>query len=251
MKLGAVAPPPASNVAAGMSAAFSIVAYFTRPNGSANLIGPRVTEKVDQLATDAFNRYQAASDELDTIGTIVASDYGKLTSMAAKVDSDENWRLPPTLSAAASQIRKASVTWFYQSLLPVAYSVVQIDPSPPDGPTNARDYTCFSSLVTSSDPGGGAPLTSRPLRNEPGSGQVREITGFSSNGTPIAPVFALASDVNTNPFRVPGKELTDPLFRGGDDRLGPGIGFQTTLLYSPRYFTFARTVQNGERCPYG
>ncbi len=251
MKLGAFAPPPASNVAAGLSASFSIVAYFTRTNGSANLIGPRITEKVSQLGTDAFNRYQAASDQLDTIGRIVASDYGKLTSMAAKVDSDESWRLPPTLGAATDQIRKASVQWFYQSLLPVAYSVVQVGPAPPDGPANARDYSCYSSLAGSGHPAGQAPLTSRPLRDEPDSGQDRQITGFRSDGTPIAPVFALATDVETNPFRVPGEKLTDPLFRGADDPSGPGIGFQPTLLYSPNHFSFAKTVQNGERCPYG
>jgi hypothetical protein len=181
---------------------------------------------------------------------MVASDYGKLTSMAAKVDSDENWRLPP-LGAATAQIRKASVMWFYQSLLPVAYSLVQIDPSPPDGPANARDYTCFSSLAGSGGPAGKAPLTSRPLRDEPDSGQNRQITGFRSDGTPMVPVFALASDVDTNPFRVPRAELTDPLFRGADDPSGPGIGFQKALLYSPRYFSYARAVQNDERCPYG
>ncbi len=251
MKLGAIAPPPASNVAAGLSATFSIVAYFTRSSGSSNLIGPRITEKADQLGTDAFNRYQVASDQLDSIGRIVASDYGKLTTMAANVDSNEGWRLPPTLGAATDQIRKASVRWFYQELLPVAYSVVQIEPAPPDGPANARDYSCFSSYARTGGAAGEAPLTSRPLRDEPDSAQDRQITGFGNDGTPIAPVFALTSDVGTNPFRVPRSELTDPLFRGADDPLGPGIGFQKILLYSPSIFSFDKTVHDGSRCPYG
>jgi hypothetical protein len=250
MKLGALAPPPASNVAAGLSGAFSVLAYFSRTDGSSNLIGPRVTEKVNQLGTDAFNRYQAASDQLDTIGTIVVSDYGKLTSMAAKVDSDPSWKLPSMVTVKA-QIRRASITWFYQSLLPVAYSVVQISPPPPEGPDNARDYSCFSSLAASGNPSGKAPLTSRPFRDEPDSGQDLQITGFRSDGTPILSVFALASGVGTNPFRVPRKELTDPLFRGPDDPEGSGIGFQKALLYSPRYFSFGRTVQDDDRCPYG
>jgi len=244
-KLGSFAGPEVAPVASGISAVFGLVAYFTHADGEPNLLGPKVTAKVKELGDLVRARYRAASSQIDTIGLIVVSDYGKLTDMAARVDSDPAWILPPSIFPAVDEMSTAAKQWFYQTLLPVVYFAVQVNPAPPSGPASARDYTCFSSLKK---PG---TRTSRPFGNEPDSGQVRLITGFAQNGTPIAPVFALASDLGTNPFRVPPASLTDPLFRGQDDPLGPGLGLRKLEFYSPRYFSFGRAVTNDARCPFG
>ena len=245
VKLGSLAGPEVAAVTSAISAVFSLVAYFTSSGGEPNLLGPKVTAKVNELGDLVRARYRAASSQLDTVGLIVVSDYGKLTDMAGKVDSDKDWMLPPSIFPAVDQMSTAAKQWFYQTLLPVVYFEVQVNPAPPSGPANARDYTCFSSLRR---PGS---RTSRPFGNEPDSGQVRIITGFAPNGTPTAPVYALASDLGTNPFRVPPASLTDPLFRGPDDPLGPGLGLRKLELYAPRYFSFGRTVTNDARCPFG
>ena len=245
VKLGSLAGPEVAAVTSAISAVFSLVAYFTSSGGEPNLLGPKVTAKVNELGDLVRARYRAASSQLDTVGLIVVSDYGKLTDMAGKVDSDKDWMLPPSIFPAVDQMSTAAKQWFYQTLLPVVYFEVQVNPAPPSGPANARDYTCFSSLRR---PGS---RTSRPFGNEPDSGQVRIITGFAPNGTPTAPVYALASDLGTNPFRVPPASLIDPLFRGPDDPLGPGLGLRKLELYAPRYFSFGRTVTNDARCPFG
>ena len=227
-KLGSFAGPEVAPVASGISAVFGLVAYFTHADGEPNLLGPKVTAKVKELGDLVRARYRAASSQIDTIGLIVVSDYGKLTDMAARVDSDPAWILPPSIFPAVDEMSTAAKQWFYQTLLPVVYFAVQVNPAPPSGPASARDYTCFSSLKK---PG---TRTSRPFGNEPDSGQVRLITGFAQNGTPIAPVFALASDLGTNPFRVPPASLTDPLFRGQDDPLGPGLGLRKLRVSTRR-----------------
>ena len=240
-KLGSIAPPPASGLFSGISAGFGLAAYFMRADNSPNLLGPKVAERASALGEQMFSRFLAASTEFDTIGKIVVSNYGKLTDMTNKIHDDPAWELP-NLAKVVDTIRKGSRQFFYQSLLPVAYPLaVRINPAPPAGPTEASGYTCFSSFGQSN---GQHPNTSSPFRNEPPSGQDRQIIDFRADGTPIEPVFALASNLRENPFPGPASRVTDRA-------IGPDVGFAKPQLYSPRYFDFSKSVQNDARCPFG
>jgi len=250
IKLGGFLPPPGSNIAAGTGALFGMIAYFTRSDGSPNVLGQRVQATVDRLGPETFNRYNAASQQFDAIGQIIVSDPSKLNDVAGKVDSDPNWVLG-NKGKAFDQMRLGTQRFFYQTLLPVGYQLWEISPAPPGGPANARDYTCFSSLARSGAKPPGSPNTSRPFGNEPDSGQDRQITAFGNDGSSVAPVIGLAFNVNTNPFGVPPASITDPLFRDPDDPRGGGLGFTKPELYSPRYFTFKGPLRNDQRCPYG
>lgn len=249
-KLGGVLPPPGSNVAAGVSAVFGMAAYFAKPDGSPNLIGERVQSTVDGLAGEAFNRYNTASQQIDAIGRIIVSDPKKLQTVADKVDSDPAWQLPDK-GRAFEQMRLGSRRWFYQTLLPVAYQIWEINPAPQNGgPGNARNYTCFSSFGANGQRNPGRPLTSNPFQAAD-DGQDRQPTAFGGNGEPITPVIGLASNVHSNPFQVPPATLLDPLFRDPEDPKPGGLGFTKAELYNPRYFTFSGTLQNDRRCPFG
>jgi hypothetical protein len=242
VKLGAFLPPPASTVSAGMGAAFSLVAYFSKPDGSPNLLGPRLMEKVSELTDDTVNRYLAASSQLEVLGRIVVSDYGKLTTMASKVDSDPSWVLPPDLASAVAPLRLAADQYFYQSLLPVAFHLVPLAPPPPAGPATAKDFYC-------SNVEGQREVYSHPFQEEPEGGWDSEIVGFRNDGTPILRVVALSSGpLNKFHEGVPGKDLVDPLFRGSDDAQGPGYGMYKAELYLPRYFSFSNAFVQNSRC---
>jgi hypothetical protein len=242
-KIGSAAPPPANYVASGLGAAMSLTAYFQPADNTANLVGV-ISQRAGDLVSDIGKRYRAASALLDSLGKIVVSDYGKLSTMASMVRSDPKWRLPDSMAKVVETMSAGARQYFWQTLLPIPYFVVQVVPPSPNGPTTANAYLCKHRPrpLTTED------VDQYPLRNEPASAQGRRIVGFADDGRPLEQVFALARSIDKFDFDLPTDKLTDPLVRSIDDG---GVGFTAMQLYSPKNFDFSRTLTNNAKCPFG
>src|SRR5207248_7892679 len=86
-------------------------------------------------------RYQQAGDHLDDLGRLIVSDYGKLTTVASKVDAqpgagETDWRLGNVGQARDGLVRAAKQT-IYERLVPLAYPVMY-----DLGQINPRDWKC-------------------------------------------------------------------------------------------------------------
>ncbi|HEX6476430.1 MAG TPA: hypothetical protein VF005_04085, partial [Acidimicrobiales bacterium] len=223
------------------TASLSLVALLARSDGTATLPDV-VNAKVNDLITQMPARLNQVRDALITAGLLIVSDAGKLRLAGSKVNSD--WNLPAHyVTNSSDALKKGSEGWFYQSLMPVAFHVAQVN-----GVNKPQEYLCFSSISKN-----GQPNTSSPFRNLPDpDGWDRQVVGFQNNGAPITYPFALYSDLGTNPFGTPTEKVVKPLFAPG----GPGkngLGLSKTQLYSRNTFSFDRTLESGDthRCPYG
>jgi hypothetical protein len=246
-KVGADLWPASSLVKAaldGISGEISLAASFSVRDGTPTLAS-KIEAKTSELASAVLDRFDASQLAINGLGLLIVSDYGKLTAAAGKVDTD--WKLPPSDAGVLASLRNATKAWYYQQILPVAYAMATVN-----GVNNARDYTCFSSLAgpKRTQPGP-SPNTSRPLGNEPDSGQDRQIVGFNGDGSPIAPVIALYTDRGTNEYGVPSAGVTDPLFRSLNDPKAPGLGLYKSQVYNRGTFAFNKTLNNDQRCPFG
>ena len=245
VKLGVVVPGPVSNVAAGLSALFSLLAYFTRDDGQPDIYGPRVTAKVGELSQDTYNRFLQASAEMSSVGKIIVSDSGKLRAVADAVDT-ESWRLGDKFAAVA-KMRQAGDQWYYEALLPVVYKVAQVTPGPPGGLRTANDYDCRESAPQEPH--------HQLLADEPASAQFPEITGFGADGAPRSDIMAMVTTLDRNRgsarLGTPPASLIDPLFRGLDDPRG-GYGLQQLQFFSARVFSPfpVGVLVNGSWCPH-
>jgi len=77
---GGVEEKSAEVVAETLSGAFGLTAYFTEADGEQNLIGPRITTEASKLGVELQDRYLEAGNNLDEVGRLIVSDYGKLTT---------------------------------------------------------------------------------------------------------------------------------------------------------------------------
>jgi hypothetical protein len=225
VKLGVAIPGPASNAAAGLSALFALVAYGARDNGQPDVLGPRVTTRVDQLSQQTYDRFLQSSAEMSSVGKIVVSDYGKLHDVADALDT-QSWRLGDKFSTVAS-MRKAADQWYYEVLLPVAFKVVQV--AGLGYLQSANEYACKEQNSVY-----------HLLMDEPTSAQVPEIVGFGPDGAPqndfMALIVSFARKGHWSYFDTPRAELINPLFRGLDDPRG-GYGLVPLQFFSARVFS--------------
>ncbi len=224
------AAPETTPVAAVLYAAFALGGYFTRDNGSPDLIGPKITTTASKLGVELEERYQQAGDNLNDLGRLIVSDYGKLTAVANKVDAqpgpgETDWRLDDMGQARDVLVRAAKQT-IYESLVPLAYPVMY---DLGQGISNARDWYCDS---------GPNPFDvyNKRLFNEQADG-AQFVGRFPDPdpGNPWTPIIAVAQEHavgNNADARIRGipASITDKLF-------GPvpnGLGLDKLEFYSPR-----------------
>ena len=208
---------------AALSAAFSLAAYFTKQNASPNLIGPQVTTAASKLGVELADRYQQAGDNLDDVGRLIVSDYGKLSAVASRVDAkpgpgERDWRLGNVGQAREGLVLAARRT-IYERLVPVAYPVMY-----DIGQINARDWKCDGGHF------GPVPLPDKHLF----AGQTDDsqfIGRFSNWTTTIAVAEAHAVEHGAD-ARIPGIDpsITDVLFKPTDQG---GLGLNKLQFYSP------------------
>jgi hypothetical protein len=137
--LGTFAGPPASAVAAGVSAAFALAAYLVAQNGTPNLPADAVRVKSQELAKQLQDQLYQTASSLTGLGLLFAGDYGALMSAKSLILS-RDWELPANLALALSSISVAAKRWFAAGLIPNAYPwLVHLLPA-----INVRDLTCDS-----------------------------------------------------------------------------------------------------------
>jgi hypothetical protein len=206
-------------VAAVLSGAFSIGAYFTKADGSPDLIGPQVTTAASKLGVELADDYRQAGDHLDDLGKLIVSDYGKLTAVAGKVDAapgpgEMDWRLGNLGRARDALIRAAKQT-IYQRLVPLAYPYMY----KLGGWANARDWWCYVPW----------PYPDRYLFRDQVDGA--QFVGRYPEATTVA-VGAKTIGSGGDAY-VPGipAPIADTLFKSAD---AGGLGLSKLEFYSPR-----------------
>lgn len=224
LKLGNFAGPPASAVALGISAAFEIGAFFSKDKGGAPVLGENVRVKADQLGKEVFQRIDAANQQLDQIGLLFVSDYGKLTSASAQIDGA--WALPPSDASAINQLTTGSKQWFYTALVPTAYPYLIRGNA-----NNARALDCMID-------------DRRAWPNQPDDAQMYATVGYDNSGNPIRNIFFFARGLGgaMSPPGGLGEKMFAPL-------VGPttGLGIEKLSFFDPRIFGSVAHAVNGEK----
>ena len=222
IKFGAAIPAPgAAQVTAALSTAFGLGAYFTRQDGSPDLIGPPITTAASNLGVELALRYHQAGDHLDDLGRLIVSDYGKLTTVANKVGAqpgpgETDWRLGDVGQATDALIQATKQT-IYERLVPLAYPVMydlgQIQ--------NARDWYCDGGIAYNkhlfADQADGAQFVGRFPAT-----QWNPLIA-------VAAVHATGSLHEARILGVPGS-ITDVLFK---PIVQGGLGLNKLQFYSP------------------
>ncbi len=221
-----------------IGAGLSLIAASTRPDGSPTLDGA-IKATTSQLASAILDRFDAAQRALTTVGLLIVSDYGKLQTTANHVDSD--WRLPPDSSAAVNALQVATQRFYYQTLVPIAYPrMIQIEPPPPTGPSNARRLFCKENS-------GG--LVGTQFYDEPDVAQDQQTFGFTGSGAPISSVVFLRGPGKFWYGMAPSEQILTRLFAPAGPGL-PGLGFNKKQFYSsssPSGVTYANPNLNWGR----
>ncbi len=219
-------PPPASNVATSLTGAFTAAAYFTRDNGSPNLIGAKVTTEASKLGVELEDHYTQADDNLDDLGRLIVSDYGKLTAVASKVNAkpgpgEPDWRLG-NVGQAREALRVAAKRTIYERLVPLAYpNMYELGQL-----SNARDWYCNNGIFSPFVP-------DKYLFKDQVDG-AQFVARFPE--TPWSALFAVGRAQATGHgagARIPGipASIADTLFKPVAEG---GVGFNKLEFYSTR-----------------
>jgi hypothetical protein len=213
----------ANQVATGLASVLGAVGYYTRPNGEPNLVGPKVTTTASRLGVELAGRLSQAGDNFDDVGRMVVSDYGKLTTVAAKVNAkpgpgEVDWRLG-NVASARRVLEVASEQTIYERLVPVAFPIMYDLGSL----GNARDWYCDGGLFGANQ---------RLFGDQPDGDQF--IGRFPSTG--VRPLIAVGAERATGTGggarirSIPGAIVQRLLTPAGRD----GIGVNKLELFSPR-----------------
>ena len=228
LKIGTLAGavnPAAGAVASGLGAVFGLAGYLTKKDNAANLIGPEVQTQAAKLGVELAGRYQTAGDQLDGLGRIIVSDYGKLNAVASKVDSDPSWILGAPGQAREGLIRGAKQS-ISETLIPKAWPVLYDLGYPTN--RNARDWNCYYQVFVTKH--------KFLFADEPNGGQVVE--RFPK--TAWAPTMAIGGvhatgSVGDARIPTPPASVIDPLFQS--TALG-GLGLKKLEFFSPSLFRY-------------
>jgi hypothetical protein len=209
--LGGFAGPPISAAAAGLAATFGLASYLTTKSGEP-IVGTEITARADKLGDELVNRIELAGQQSERLGTILVSDYSKLTTASRHIDTD--WVLPPTLGSTAEAFRAASKQWFYEALIPTAFPyLIRVNSG------NARSTECQIG-------GYGWP-------NQPDTFQMNAIVGYADNGSPITNDFFFTKGIGGG--ASPNNSIGDEMFRPPGTP-NPGLGIEKLQFFTPRVF---------------
>ncbi len=226
LKIGSLAGavyPPAGAVASGLGAVFGLAGYLTKNDNGPNVIGPEVQTAASNLGVELAGRYQSAGDQLDGLGRIIVSDYGKLNAVAAKVDSDPSWILGAPGNSREGLIRAAKQA-ISETLIPKAWPVLY----DLGYPTNrvAREWNCYYVVFVTKH--------KFLFADEPDGGQVG-MRFPRTNWNPVMAIGGVHATGSTDGARIPTPPATvvNPLFES--TALG-GLGLKKLEFFSPTLF---------------
>jgi hypothetical protein len=227
--LGSLAPPPAGNAAKGISAAFGLASYLSTKGGQP-ILGSEIRARSAELGGELVERISLARKTMTSLGMLLVSDYGKLSTAYQHIDSD--WSLPEP-SVAAQILRTSAKQWFYEALIPTAYPYL----IRANNANNARNLSC--------DRG-----NHFGWFNQPDIFQMNTTIGYDSSGNPINGVFFFTRGIGG--ASSPPQSLGDEMFRHRDAP-NPGLGIEKLQFFTSRVFggKIARAVNNATACDLG
>jgi hypothetical protein len=157
-------------------------------------VGDQITEKVDDLANEVGNRMFDNANALDRLHEVINSDYGRLQALGSVADRAD-WKID--VPAAATKITTAAKAHFSSQLMPVAYGVHHLAPTPYS--TRPTADNCF--IMGYGHSFKGAPASAQlQWANFPGDGNTK--------------LWALGRHkLSATQYAYPPAKLTDPMFR--------------------------------------
>jgi hypothetical protein len=215
------AAAPFNAAAAGMNIASAIT--FTTGGST---IRQAITATADQLAEDVEQKYQATIGNVDHVGDLLVSDYGKLTTASAA--SLSQWALSTqgdnTTTAA---FERSATQLFYARIMGMVYNHYSLGLQPPKVKSGVTaNWWAYCRLLP--------PFPFGAVASQQDYGQYQALYGFDSTGQPQYNPQVLASQTLTskilNPvYPQPPASLTRELFDTKEQ--GGQIG-----LYQPWFY---------------
>lgn len=140
--------------------------------GGQPLIGGQIQTQAGELQTEAIQTYSDAVRQLSHVADLIVSDWGRLQAAKALSQEDPSWNLNSTdaFEAVQSQLQAASLQWFYGSLLPIGYKVLDLGSHGVGIECNINNSGRY-----------------QPYSGTPNSARYQFITGFTQ-GSPPQPV---------------------------------------------------------------
>jgi hypothetical protein len=230
--IGRIAPPPANNVAAGLSGIFGLASFLSDKSGQP-ILGAQIKVKSSELAKELYKRVDLARETTTALGMLITSDYGKLTTTFSHLDAA--WS-PPSTAEADRALSIGAQQWFYEALIPTAYpNLIRAS-----GVTNARALNC-----TLPDEG-----NRRSWPNQPDQLQMNTTTGYDANGNPITSDFFFTQGIGGG--ASPPASLGDEMFRPLEAK-DSGLGIEKLQFFSARVFNgnISHAIYNYNQCGVG
>jgi hypothetical protein len=175
-----------------------------------NAIDSTVAALGSDLNTAALNTQSA----LDSLEQSVLSDYGRLSTVGQKVQTDPNWAwTPSTTTSVVTVLSTSAKQSVYSALMPAAYPAWVINPAPGNTVTSSASFKC--ALGT--------------LKTLPASAQWAEaINPLLQDRLWVFLSPIKVGGVSAPPYTLPPATITDPMFKSASSG---GIG-----LYPPWFF---------------
>lgn len=218
LKVGTIAPAPASNIASGVSGVFAVAAHLADESGKP-ILATQIRTRTDQYVATLAKRYELAERALNDTALMFVSDYGKLIDATEHIDDD--WRLPSSDLDQLAAMRLAAKRELALSVTMAAYPRLIRGTPPPLGPGDANGLSCYFLPDYTQQ---------HPWSRQPRGMQIVATEGFNGNGTPIRPAVFVTTWEGDSP-----KDVSGILF--GTARAGTsGLGLSTYDLFTRKVY---------------
>jgi hypothetical protein len=214
LELGSIVLPEEGPI---VSVIYHAAGLFTADDTGSD--GAPLLDAIDERSSQVLNRifvnYEYARGGLVDMGKIIVSDYGKLKTVAAKVNGGP-WAFPSADTPLRTAVNKGFKTWMYTDLMSLVWQAWDL---PQIGNANARTLECNDQEL---------PIYDRPFRNSPDTAQYEKVIGINAGRFPRPEIREQTTafgrpDADFVPYKdatPPGGAITDPLF--GPASLDPG-----------------------------
>jgi hypothetical protein len=133
--------PATAGIIGGIAGALGLAAQYADDSEGSPLLG-EFKLSTAELAVELERRLRADSAQIDTLGELIVTDYGKLKEVS------ENPAFagfaPKVVESATETLESGSKQWIYQTLFPTAYEALNLTAGPenPALPEKATSYVC-------------------------------------------------------------------------------------------------------------
>jgi hypothetical protein len=186
--------------------------------------------KKGQIGDDAVTRLQKAAGQISLMEQLVLTDWTKLSTAAHNATTI--WSLNDWTTAQQTAMVTASTKqWLYTTMVPQAYTQMQVTPSAADGGLTIDGINTFSCTYSLAGFEQWAnPFVSSGGTKLPASAAFTPIVGTNADGTPVSSyMYGLGNATGHQNLQTPSASLTDPLFQSVDNG---GVGLNQEQFYT-------------------